>query len=205
MTVSGICYPSSLGCCISDTADFFILMVNKDMGEIVNNFGGFYRDLTSKRRLCGILQSHDRDLSTHDAKQLLFCMGFRYITDVLTDEEAEQFKLKVGADLQDDICRCRSIREKIGLDKIMMLDANLQWEIKEAVQWVTKPAEYKPSLIKKPVFADEDIHVQMGLIFKQLLQAKALSYLQIDSCSLGSVNENLSVLVMAKKFQSKAL
>lgn len=41
------------------------------------------------------------------------------------------------------------------------------------------------------------------VIFKQLLQAKALSYLQIDSCRLGSVNENLAVLLMAKKFQSK--
>lgn len=41
------------------------------------------------------------------------------------------------------------------------------------------------------------------MIFKQLLQAKALQFLQIDSCRLGSVNENLSVLLMAKKFDSK--
>lgn len=41
------------------------------------------------------------------------------------------------------------------------------------------------------------------VIFKQLLQAKALQFLQIDSCRLGSVNENLSVLLMAKKFESK--
>lgn len=43
------------------------------------------------------------------------------------------------------------------------------------------------------------------MIFKQLLQAQALSYVQVDSCRLGSVNENLSVLLMAKKFQGKAL
>lgn len=41
------------------------------------------------------------------------------------------------------------------------------------------------------------------MIFKQLLQVKALQFLQIDSCRLGSVNENLSVLLMAKKFESK--
>lgn len=41
------------------------------------------------------------------------------------------------------------------------------------------------------------------VMFKQFLQAQALSYLQVDSCRLGSVNENLSVLLMAKKFQSK--
>ena len=41
------------------------------------------------------------------------------------------------------------------------------------------------------------------MIFKQLLQAEALKFLQIDSCRLGSVNENLSVLLMAKKLGSK--
>ncbi|KAM9643121.1 LOW QUALITY PROTEIN: mitochondrial enolase superfamily member 1, partial [Morphnus guianensis] len=248
-----------------------------------------------------------------DAKQLLFCMDFRYISDVLTDEVAygkssflqswtlvpsiflifefshqfpdlkpssstsewqmlkhgylayttscawlgyshQQlkqihfgsrmklahkgrevirkfflFRVKVGADLQDDICRCRFVGEMIGPDKIMMLDANKQWEIKEATAWVTKPSEFKPLWIKEPTFPDDDMPFQTGhatiskalalleigvatrehyhsrVIFKQLLQADALSYLQIDSCRLGSVNENLSVLLMAKKFQSKAL
>ncbi|KAM9260864.1 mitochondrial enolase superfamily member 1 [Cariama cristata] len=106
-----------------------------------------------------------------------------------------------------------------------MLDAKQQREIKEAIQWVTKPAEFKPSWIKEPTFPDENLHVQIGcatlskalallgiggaarehchnrVLFKQLLQAKALSYLQIDSCRLGSVKENLSVLLIAKKFQ----
>ncbi|KAM6087637.1 LOW QUALITY PROTEIN: mitochondrial enolase superfamily member 1 [Chlamydotis macqueenii] len=139
-----------------------------------------------------------------------------------------RFKVKVGADPQDDTCRCRLI-EMIGPGKIMMLDANQKWKIKEAIEWVTKPAEFKPLWIKKPTFPDEDMHVQMGhatipkalallgigvatkehchnrTIFKQFVQAKALSYLQIDSCRLGSVSENLSVLLIAKKFQSKAL
>lgn len=44
-----------------------------------------------------------------------------------------------------------------------MLVANQQWEIKEAIEWVTKPAEFKPSWIKEPTFPDEDIHIQMGL------------------------------------------
>uniref|UniRef100_A0A8B9Z208 Enolase superfamily member 1 n=1 Tax=Buteo japonicus TaxID=224669 RepID=A0A8B9Z208_9AVES len=137
------------------------------------------------------------------------------------------FRVKVGADLQVDICRCRFVGEMIGPDKIMMLDANKQWEIKEAIEWVTKPSEFKPLWIKEPTFPDEDMPFQTGhaniskalalleigvatrehdrVIFKQLLQANALSYLQIDSCRLGSVNENLSVLLMAKKFRSKAL
>lgn len=41
------------------------------------------------------------------------------------------------------------------------------------------------------------------VMFKQFLQASALQFVQIDSCRLGSVNENLAVLLMAQKFQGK--
>ena len=37
-------------------------------------------------------------------------------------------------------------------------------------------------------------------MFKQLLQAEAISFCQIDSCRLGGVNENLAVMLMAAKF-----
>ncbi len=38
------------------------------------------------------------------------------------------------------------------------------------------------------------------MIFKQLLQAGAIDFCQIDSCRLGGVNENLAVMLMAAKF-----
>lgn len=38
------------------------------------------------------------------------------------------------------------------------------------------------------------------MIFKQLLQAEAISFCQIDSCRLGGVNEVLAVLLLAAKF-----
>lgn len=43
------------------------------------------------------------------------------------------------------------------------------------------------------------------VMFKQFLQASALQFVQIDSCRLGSVNENLAVLLMAHKFQGRNL
>jgi L-fuconate dehydratase len=43
-------------------------------------------------------------------------------------------------------------------------------------------------------------HVQNRIIFKQLFQANAISFCQIDSCRLGGVNEILAVLLMAAKF-----
>lgn len=42
------------------------------------------------------------------------------------------------------------------------------------------------------------------VIFKQLLQAGAIDYCQIDACRMGGVNEILSVYLMAKKFKGEA-
>lgn len=131
-----------------------------------------------------------------------------------------RFKVKVGADLQDDIRRCQLIKNMIGPEKTLMMDANQRWDVPEAVEWVTKLAEFKPLWIEEPTSPDDILgHAAVSkalaplgigvateqchnrVIFKQLLQAKALKFLQIDSCRLGSVNENLSVLLMAKKFE----
>ena len=38
------------------------------------------------------------------------------------------------------------------------------------------------------------------VIFKQLLQADAIKFLQIDSARVGSINENIAILLLAKKF-----
>ncbi|XP_064504021.1 mitochondrial enolase superfamily member 1 [Pseudopipra pipra] len=93
-----------------------------------------------------------------------------------------------------------------------MLNAKQKWKVKEAIEWVTKPAEFASSSWNMLIwetsglnFSFFPLHCHNRVIFKQLLQAKALSYLQTDSCSLGRVNENLSALLMAKQFQSKAL
>lgn len=132
-----------------------------------------------------------------------------------------RFKVKVGADLSDDIRRCKLIRELIGPSNLMMLDANQRWDVQEAIEWVTKLAAFQPLWIEEPTSPDDilghatisralaplGIGVATGeqchnrVMFKQFLQAEALKYLQIDSCRLGSVNENLSVMLMAKKFK----
>ncbi|XP_030859447.2 mitochondrial enolase superfamily member 1 isoform X5 [Gorilla gorilla gorilla] len=132
-----------------------------------------------------------------------------------------RFKVKVGADLQDDMRRCQIIRDMIGPEKTLMMDANQRWDVPEAVEWMSKLAKFKPLWIEEPTSPDDilghatisralvpfGIGIATGeqchnrVIFKQLLQAKALQFLQIDSCRLGSVNENLSVLLMAKKFE----
>lgn len=128
------------------------------------------------------------------------------------------FKVKVGRDLTDDIRRCRLIRETIGADRKLMIDANQVWSVEEAIEWMTHLAEFQPWWIEEPTSPDDvlghariaqavaPIGVATGemcqnrIIFKQLFQAKAISFCQIDSCRLGGVNEVLAVLLMAAKF-----
>jgi len=130
----------------------------------------------------------------------------------------EHFKIKVGRNLEDDIRRARIIREEIGYERRLMTDANQVWEVDEAIAWMKKLAEFKPYFIEEPTSPDDvlghakiaaaiaPIKVATGemcqnrVIFKQLMQAKGMGVCQIDSCRLGGVNEILSVLLMAKKF-----
>jgi L-fuconate dehydratase len=128
------------------------------------------------------------------------------------------FKIKVGRDLQDDIRRCRIIREEIGWDRRLMMDANQVWDVSQAIAWMKQLAEFKPWFIEEPTCPDDVLghaaiakaiapiqvatgeHCQNRVLFKQFLQAGAIGVLQIDSCRIGGVNEILSVLLMAAKF-----
>lgn len=128
------------------------------------------------------------------------------------------FKIKVGRDLQDDIRRCRIIREEIGWDRRLMMDANQVWDVSQAIAWMKQLAEFKPWFIEEPTSPDDVLghaaiakaiapiqvatgeHCQNRVLFKQFLQAGAIGVLQIDSCRIGGVNEILSVLLMAAKF-----
>lgn len=44
---------------------------------------------------------------------------------------------------------------------------------------------------------------QNRVMFKQFLKAGAMQFCQIDSCRLGGVNENIAVMLMAEKLNSR--
>lgn len=127
-------------------------------------------------------------------------------------------KMKVGANLQDDLRRAAILRAEIGPDRQLMMDANQKWDVGEAIEWMNALAEFNPMWIEEPTSPDDILghqrirqalhpigvatgeHCQNRVMFKQLLQAGAIDYCQIDSCRLGGVNEVLAVLLMAAKF-----
>jgi L-fuconate dehydratase len=271
-------------------------VVGLTLNEITGDFGGFWRRLAgdSQLRWLGpekgvvhlalaaivnavwdLYAKAERKpvwkvLADMTPKQLVSCIDFRYITDVLSPEEAFEmldrqartkavreaellkigypayttsagwmgysdervraacrdgmaegwthFKVKVGADPADDIRRVGVVRDTIGPSLTLMLDANQRWGVDEAIARMHELKDFKPLWIEEPTSPDDVLghaaiaravrpigvatgeHCANRVIFKQLLQAEAISFCQIDSCRLGGVNENLAVMLMAAKF-----
>jgi L-fuconate dehydratase len=127
-------------------------------------------------------------------------------------------KLKVGADVEEDIRRLGIAREVIGWEADLMIDANQVWDVPQAIEWVQRLAPFKPLWIEEPTSPDDILghaairravapigvatgeHGMNRVLFKQMFQAGAIDYCQLDSARLASVNEILAVYLMAKKF-----
>lgn len=130
------------------------------------------------------------------------------------------FKLKVGRDLDDDVRRLRIVREEIGPERVLMVDANQVWDVEQAIAWMRELATFRPWWIEEPTSPDDILghatiaraleplgirvatgeHCHNRVMFKQLLQARAIGFCQIDAGRLAGVNEALAVLLMAAKF-----
>ena len=271
-------------------------VVGRTLEEIAADMAGFWRDLVADSQLRWLgpekgvvhlataalvnavwdLYAKVEDkplwklLSDMSPQQLVACIDFRYIDDVLgpaqateilvrlnsgrqrreaemlrdgypayttsagwigySDEKIRQLagaamadgfthlKLKVGGDPASDLRRARILREAIGPDRRLMLDANQVWGVDEAIRSVLALAEVNPWWIEEPTSPDDILghrrireairpigvatgeHVHNRVMFKQLLQAEAIDFCQVDSCRLGGVNEVLAVLLLAASF-----
>jgi L-fuconate dehydratase len=127
-------------------------------------------------------------------------------------------KLKVGRDLADDIRRLRIVREVIGPERKLMIDANQIWEVSQAVAWVNALAFAQPWFIEEPTSPDDvaghrhireriaPVKVATGemcqnrVLWKQFIAGGAIDVVQIDACRIGGVNEILAVLLLAAKY-----
>ena len=134
------------------------------------------------------------------------------------DKGWTHFKMKVGGKIEDDIRRASIMRNAIGPDKKLMFDANQNWDVEQAIENMKSLARFDPLWIEEPTSPDDVLghqkiseeispigvatgeHCQNRVIFKQFFQVAAMQFCQLDSCRLGGVNEVLSVLLMAAKF-----
>jgi L-fuconate dehydratase len=203
-------------------------------------------------------------------EELVGCVDFRYVTDVLTPERALELlhsrvpsksareqemrrdgfpayttsvgwlgfsdeevcrrcrdavdqgwthlKMKVGGDLDDDVRRAALIREEIGPERFLMMDANQVWDVDQAIAHTRRLAEFDPWWMEEPTSPDDILghariarevapirvatgeHCHNRVMFKQLMQAGGIGVCQLDACRLGGVNEVLAVLLLAARF-----
>jgi len=146
--------------------------------------------------------------------------GVRALCRAALNEGWTHFKVKVGGRADDDRRRVALVREAIGNDQTLMIDANQQWDVGTAIERATDLAVYRPWWLEEPTSPDDVLghrtiaeairplgigvatgeHCANRVLFKQLLQARAIDFCQIDSCRLGGVNENLAVILMAAAF-----
>lgn len=128
------------------------------------------------------------------------------------------FKTKVGVSIESDIRRCEIMREELGNGIQLMADANQVWEVKEAIEWMGHLQSFDLRWIEEPTSPDDVLghaairrgvapikvatgeHAANRVIFKQLMQAEAIDYCQVDACRIGGLNEVLAVLLLAAAF-----
>lgn len=132
--------------------------------------------------------------------------GFRFI------------KMKVGGSLENDKHRMALMRETVGPDITLAIDANQVWDVPDAIAWVNGLGDDTIHWVEEPTSPDDILghkaiqdgippirvatgeHVHNRIMVKQLLQAGAISFLQIDATRVAGVNENIALIAMAKKF-----
>ena len=134
------------------------------------------------------------------------------------EEGFGQIKLKVGADLAEDVRRLRIAREVVGPTVAIAVDANQRWDVGTAIEWMRELAPYDIAWIEEPTSPDDVLghaaiaravapipvatgeHLANRVLAKQFLQAGALQILQIDASRVAGVNENVAMLLLAAKF-----
>lgn len=123
-------------------------------------------------------------------------------------------KLKVGLPrLRDDLDRCVAVREAVGDDCKLMLDANQKWSIGEAVQRCSMLAEVSPLFIEEPVLSD-DVHghrklrdavgvpIALGeqlcnrFEFWNYVRDDAVDFLQPDVWKVGGITEFMKIAAL---------
>ena len=127
-------------------------------------------------------------------------------------------KLKVGGTIERDRERIKLVREAVGPDITLAIDANQVWDVPEAIKWVKGLEDDKIHWVEEPTSPDDILghkaiqdgiapirvatgeHVHNRIMMKQLLQAGAASFIQIDATRVAGVNENIAIIAMAAKF-----
>lgn len=175
-------------------------------------------DVNKKERVSKLLQDGYPCYTTSAGWLGYSDKKLRRLCQEAIDEGFNFIKIKVGQNLEDDKRRVSIVRDMIGPDRQLMIDANQVWGTSQAVEWVRELAFAKPWFIEEPTNPDDieahrvirenvaPVEVATGemcqnrIIFKQLIMRGAIGVVQVDACRIGGLNEVLAVMLMAAKY-----
>jgi L-fuconate dehydratase len=190
-------------------------------------------EVLTKEDAIAIFQSH---ASNHAQREIILQRGYPgYDTSVgwfqYDDAKVKQlakeamdrgfraFKLKVGSpDQQRDLRRATMLRELIGPDALLMVDANQQWTLPEAIKFCLAVRDISPYFVEEPTHPDDiqahrtlaeaispmpialGEHVPNRIMFKNFMQAGAVNFVQVDCTRVAGISEFITVSLLARKF-----
>ena len=191
-------------------------------------------DVLSPHEALNLLQTHQKTRSQRESiltqhyKGYDTSVGWFNYTDAQIRENCQRavdqgftsMKLKVGsADPARDVRRANLVREVAGEDAQIMLDANQQWSLAQAIALCKELAAMHPYWIEEPTHPDDVTahqtlareiaplkialgeHVPNRVVFKNYLQSGAVSFLQVDAVRVAGVSEFITVSLMSRKFE----
>ncbi|NUW36926.1 mandelate racemase/muconate lactonizing enzyme family protein [Nonomuraea sp. SMC257] len=127
-------------------------------------------------------------------------------------------KIKVGRpDLREDVERVAAVREVIGPDRLLMIDANQRWDLHRARRAVAELAPYGLHWLEEPLPADDvaahvelrrsvDVPIAVGenvytvYGFRDLLTAGACDVVQPNVVRVGGITPFLRIAELARAF-----
>jgi len=117
----------------------------------------------------------------------------------------------------ENLKRVEAVREVVGYDCDLMLEAYMGWNVDYAKRIIPKLQKYEPRWLEEPVLADDiagytelnsgPIPISGGehefslLGFKQLLEAKAISVIQYDTNRVGGITAAQKINALAESYQ----
>ena len=128
-------------------------------------------------------------------------------------------KLKCGVSLEDDKRRLKLVRQAVGAEIKLAIDANQVWDVNQAIEWIKGIGDVNLHWVEEPTNPDDVLghatiakaiapvrvatgeHGMNRIIFKQMLQAKSFAFMQIDATRVAGVNENLANILMAANLE----
>lgn len=168
---------------------------------------GGYRDKAPIYAMTGYYKrSTDIELLLEDRYNRWVGEGFKTI------------KMKVGLlRVEEDVRRVKMVRDAIGDEIGLMVDANGAWNAHQAIRFAKKVERYDPFWFEEPVRADDvkgyaevvravDIPVAGGeneylrYGFRPLIEEKAIDIIQVDPLKSGGFTEFRKISAMASAF-----